>query len=463
MLCLLIASAALAQDGPDAAGLQHDCDGDGPLAEVVPLPPAKHAKSTAGVTKGVAAAPAGELSRAREQADPAGRLAPPILTVAAQKGEASAGKIQPATARPPMALSTFLPREPGYTLVLSGVLDANLELGPEQSPVLVRGSLAVPEGLTLRIKAGACIHLRACGDTIPISKQPEIGSCPRPSPSAALCVWGTLLAEGVTGNPIEIINQEKVPAALLLYSSAHNKLEGVRLKDIGVTQAAGICSWTNCEFTGAPHYALAAGAALFTHCSFRNCGGIFATYNLGPWSLLARRNLFDGHREGIVLGGNPGEARLVIEKNNFASTRGAHIRVMPAANTAGRGHVPARGREEHGTAGQPQTEAARNPQGDLEILIGENWYGSALPEEAELRLVDRRTDPAVHARLNTRPPAERPYAHTGAGVSAAVLAATLREQQAVQQKLLQAHAAPPPKTEDPPEPAVMSRAVSKTR
>jgi len=365
-----------------------------------------------------------------------------------------------------MALSTFLPREPGYTLVLSGVLDANLELGPEQSPVLVRGSLAVPEGLTLKIKAGTCIHLRANAaetpaksDTTPLPPTPSRSgegaggrpaaapsnattAPPAPSPRAAICVWGTLLTEGITGNPVEMINQEKTPAALLLYSPAQNKLDGVRLKDVGVTQASGVCSWTNCEFTGSPHYALAAGAALFTHCSFRNCGGIFATYDLGPWSLLARRNLFDGRREGIVLGSNPGDARLVIEKNNFAGARGAYIRVMPLPKTKA---PPDRDPDHVGQA------SSLSYSGEFELLIGENWYGSALPEEAELHLVDRRIDPAVRARLNTRPPAERPYANTGAGVSAGVLAATLREQQAVQQRLLQAHPAPQPKDDDRPQ------------
>jgi hypothetical protein len=217
-----------------------------------------------------------------------------------------------------------------------------------------------------------------------------------------------------------------------------------------VTQSSGVCQWTNCEFTNVPHYALAAGAGLFTHCSFRNCGGLFAAYNLGPWSLLARRNLFDGCREGIVLGADPGETRLIVEKNNFAKTRGANIRVMNPVTSKGVADAKARA-------------------GDLDLFIGENWYGSMLLEEAEMRLVDRRTDPSVRARLNTRPPAERPYANTGAGVSATILAATLREQQAAQQKLLQAHPSPKPQAQAQTQsaeavpPAAMSKTASRPK
>jgi hypothetical protein len=211
-----------------------------------------------------------------------------------------------------------------------------------------------------------------------------------------------------------------------------------------VTQTGGVCLWTNCEFAGASHYALASGAGLFTQCSFRNCGGIFANYKVGPWSLLVRRSLFDGCREGIVLGSDPGETRLIIEKNCFFRTRGAHIRVMPVVNAQG-------------------VADTRAKAGDTEFLIGENWYGSAVPEEAELRLVDCRVDPSVRARLNTRPPAERPYTNIGAGVSAGVLAATLREQQTVQQRLLQAHPLPQPKPPEKNQAAVMSKAVSRPK
>jgi len=400
---LLLAPLAAAEDPrPTVQALQHTVSDDEPVAEVVPLPPKK--------------------------------AQPP------QVKPVSAGRF-------PSALAVFLPKEPGYTLVLSGILDANLELGPEQSPVLIRGSLIVPEGATLRIKAGTCIHLRApLADTsAKDAKDQPPAAPPRPdAPNSGVWVWGVVLAEGVTGNPVEVVNQEKQPAVLMLQGQAQYTLEGMRLKDVAVTQTGGVSLWTNCEFTGVPYYALAGGAGLFTHCSFRNCGGIFATYSLGPWSLLARRNLFDGCREGIVLGSDPGETRLIIEKNNFAKTRGADIRVMPVVNAKG---IPAAG----------------NRTSDTEFLIGENWYGSSFLEEAELRLVDRRIDPSVRGRLNSRPPAARAYANTGAGVSTSILAATLREQQATQDRLLRAHPRPQPKTAEQPQAAVMSKAVSRPK
>src|SRR5207248_7121001 len=59
-------------------------------------------------------------------------------------------------------------------------------------------------------------------------------------------------------------------------------------------------------------------------------------FRSGPWALLARKNLFEACREGIVLGNNPGETSLVIEKNNFVNTRGANLRAMPPAGASGK-------------------------------------------------------------------------------------------------------------------------------
>jgi len=327
-------------------------------------------------------------------------------------------------------------RNKSYCTVLSGVLEKNLELGPENSPVLISGSYVILEGATLRLRAGTMLHLAADPSLLP----PAQSSTPDPSKNAVLTVWGSLICEGVTGNPVEFLNQETADAMFLLYGSRQSHFDGAKLKGIGIVQSGGLCLWTNCEFQKLPHYAVAAGGALFTHCTLRECGGIFATYNNGPWSLLVRRTIFERCREGIVLGSNPGQARLVIEQNHFIGTKGAHIRAMPVSKGK-----------------------------DLELLIGENWYGTALPEEIELRLVDRRADPSVRARLNTRPPADLPYSDSGCGVTAKVLAATAGTQQSMQQQIMRAHQPPPAATQAskipaPAEaPAALSRAVSKSK
>ena len=58
-----------------------------------------------------------------------------------------------------------------------------------------------------------------------------------------------------------------------------------------------------------------------------------------------------------------------------------------------------------------------------------------------MRIVDRRSDPTIHARLNTRPPAAQPYKNIGAGMKPAIVDATLKEQQMMQHKLIEAHLA----------------------
>ena len=341
--------------------------------------------------------------------------------------------------------SALQPKEPGYVTVLSGTLhDGLFDLGPKESPILIRGNLIIAEDATVILHPGAVIHLRAD----PKGEKP-LRDAPDPTLSAAIWVWGALKAEGVTGNPIEVSNLEKTPASLMLYGQTQNRIDGVRLKNVSVTQTDGVVQWNNCEFVSSNHYALAGGAGLFTHCNFKTCGGIFATYNVAPWSLLMRRNVFDGCREGVVLGSDPGETRLIVEKNHFLRTRGANIRAMPPKIAVDPNAVVA--------------EGAKKPA-MLELFIGENWYGSQLLEDVEPRLVDRRIDPSVAARLNTRPPAEHPYTNVGAGVPATVLAATQKEQETMQQKLLQAHLQPqasraPEKTEA----ASMSRGVKKPK
>ena len=267
--------------------------------------------------------------------------------------------------------------EPGYATVLSGTLTENLELTPQMSPVLIRGLFIVPEKVKLTIAAGTVLHL--CAD-------PDAGKSPADAPngtrSAVLWVWGTLDVNGVTGHPVEFDNQEKPEASLLLYGAEESRMDGLRLKGVTVAQSGGIAHWTNCELAGPGSYAMAAGAALISNCTFRKYGGVFATYDVAPWSLLVRRCAFENCREGVILGSNPGEARLIVEKNHFLATQGAHIRAMPIQN---------------------QRPSDSKNADELEILIGENWYGSSIPEEVDMRIVDRRTDPTVRARLNTRP------------------------------------------------------------
>jgi hypothetical protein len=52
-----------------------------------------------------------------------------------------------------------------------------------------------------------------------------------------------------------------------------------------------------------------------------------------------------------------------------------------------------------------------------EFLIGQNWFGTAVPEEIEGRVKDCRTDPRLRAYINLRPPAEEPLAKAGAEVN----------------------------------------------
>jgi len=379
-------------------------------AEVIAIPGEADAlKKSASVT----AKKVGEKLKA--EAKPAASAAP-ATTKSLQP--VSASSTRPSTAKSSVLVPTVLPplqspndraREAGYGVVLSGVLDKNTEIGPEQSPAMIRGLLVIPEKMTLTLKPGAVVHLVAD----PMAKKPVNPGEPDPTLSAAVWVWGSLIAVGHTGDPVELSSYDATPAPLLFYGSSTSNLEGVRVRNCAVVQNAGVVKWTNSEFLSTPHVALAGGAALFTHCSFRNCGGIFATYQAGTWSLLVRRSVFAACKEGIVLASDPGETRLVVEKNHFLNTRGAHIRAMNLAGAVLK---------------------------DSDFFIGENWYGTAQSDEVDLRIADRRLDPRVKARLNIRPPATEPYTNIGGGVANDVLGESQKQQDTLAQKLLAAHA-----------------------
>ena len=322
--------------------------------------------------------------------------------------------VPPAT--PPdvrLALPSKPVTEPGYASVLSGTLQASTELNAESLPHLIRGVLVIPAKMTLKINAGAIVHLRS--DTN--AAKPLLAGSPDPSKSAAVWVYGSLVIAGDNAHPVELAGQDKDNNAnVLLYSAEQSKVEGVRFKGTDMAQNGGVCQWTNCEFNDSKYYALASGAAQFTHCTFNKCGGIFAAYEEGPWALLVRRCLFENCRDGLLLNRDPGQACLLIERNNFIGTRGANLRAMPRAGTT-------------------------NSKTAEELLIGENWYGTTIEEDIDRRIVDRRTDPTIKAHLNTRPPSEKPYGNTGAGVPQASIINTLNDQQAATTRMLTALAA----------------------
>ena len=306
--------------------------------------------------------------------------------------------------------------EPGFASVLTGTLKSDLELSADGLPHLIRGQLVIPANVTLKFAPGAVVHLRS-DSTLSKCSNAEL---PDPSQSAVVWIYGRLIVAGESGKPVEFLGLDKdCDASLLLYGSQQSRVDGARFKGVDVAQRGGVCQWTNCEFNDAKYYALASGAGLFTHCSFTKCGGIFAAYEDGPWALLARKCLFENCRDGLMFGRDPGAACLCVEKNNFIGTRGANLRMLPRASAS-------------------IAAAGKAPE---ELLVGENWYGTRVEEEIDHRIVDNRSDRAIKAHLNTRPPAEKPYQTIGAGVAPAVTAATLQEQQGVSLKLLQSLAA----------------------
>ena len=308
-----------------------------------------------------------------------------------------------------LALPSKPVTEPGYASVLTGTLQANTELKAETLPHLIRGVLIVPAKITLKINAGATVLMRADAN----ATKPLQAGASDPTKSAAVWVYGTLLVTGENGRPVEFAGQDKDNANLLLYGTELSKLDGARFKAADVAQNGGVCQWTNCEFNDSKYYALASGAGLFTHCTFKKCGGIFAAYDEGPWALLVRRCLFENCRDGLLLNRDPGQACLLVEKNNFIGTRGANLRAMPRAS-------------------------GLNAKNAEELLIGENWYGTMIEEEIDRRIVDRRTDATIKAHLNTRPPSEKPFANAGSGALQTSIANTLNDQQTATAKMLAA-------------------------
>src|SRR6185295_18226220 len=97
-----------------------------------------------------------------------------------------------------------------------------------------RGILIVPAKVTLKINAGATVHLRS--DTN--AAKPALAGAPDPAKSAVIWVYGTLIVEGVTGKPVEFTGIDKdINANLLLYGSEQSKIEGARFKAVDVAQS----------------------------------------------------------------------------------------------------------------------------------------------------------------------------------------------------------------------------------
>ncbi|MBE7467181.1 MAG: hypothetical protein HS116_27220 [Planctomycetes bacterium] len=299
------------------------------------------------------------------------------------------------------------PKIDGYRMVLGGTLTRDTTLTADQSPVLVRGSLVVPAGRTLLLKEGAKLYLQP--DLL--APRPLQAGAPDPTQQGMLWIYGRLLTDGLSKDRVALQGSGARNAALFLYGREASELRGADLLDVAVTQRGGSAQWLGCRFTRAEHYALARGAALFVHTTFERCGGVLATYDAGPWALLARRCLFEHGREGIVLGSNPGADALHIEQNHFVDLAGAHLRALPVQ--------------------------IKSP---MEVLIGENWHGTSIPEQIDARIVDRRSDRKLNARLNTRPPAEAPYDEAGADVPLKALARTYQDAGASREAMLQHYA-----------------------
>lgn len=296
----------------------------------------------------------------------------------------------------------------GYKSVLSGKLLRDVVLGPDDGPVLVRGVLVVPPECTLGLKPGAVLHLAPDR-----AAKPEPGGHD-PSKSGALWVLGRLLADGLTGERergARILAKDADSAALYFYGEKESEIRGATIEKTGIVQRGGEVRWLGVTFKDAPHYALVSGAALLVQDTFAGCGGLFATYDGGPWSLVLTRCRFERGAEGLVLGANPGAERLLAERNAFESMRGPCLRAAPV-------------------------DAKRR----VEWLVGENWYGSAQPERVDASIVDGRSDAALRARINTRPPAEDAYADCGAEVSPAEVAQAWKALAPAWERLRKAHA-----------------------
>lgn len=300
------------------------------------------------------------------------------------------------------------PAVEGYKTILSGKLQRDVVLGPEDGPVLVRGLLVVPPECTLGLKPGAVLHLAPDR-----AAKPEPGGHD-PSKSGALWVLGRLLADGLTGERergARILAKDAESAALYFYGEKESEIRGATIEKTGIVQRGGEVRWLGVTFKDAPHYALVSGAALLAHDTFSGCGGLFATYDNGPWSLLLARCRFEDGAEGLVLGSNPGAERLLVEHNAFDAMRGPCLRAAPV-----------------------------DSQRRVEWLVGENWYGSAQPERVDASIVDGRADASLRARINTRPPAEAAYADCGAEVPPAAVAQAWQTLAPACERLRAAHA-----------------------
>lgn len=396
LIALVLPAASLcAEEAPAPSGLS-------PLEVLAPPPKTPDGLPPAEVIEIPTLAPSSKASAKREAKSPSGAPA----TAPKYKDASTASlALQPSPV-------------PGFKSLLCGELDQDLAVGPEHSPVLVRGVCVVPVGRTLTLKAGAVLQLQPD----PNAASSEKTCQPDPSKAGQLWVVGKLLAQGQPGKPAVIAGANAAQGSqsgLFFYGQERSELDGLKLTDVAVTQSgSGEALWTACEFVNARHYALAAGAAVFEHTSFRRCGGIYAAYANGPWALMAMRCSFEQCREGLVIGSDPGEECLVFRNNALTGTQGANLRAAPV---------------------NPARLDARGKPAAVELLIGENWYGNGEPEIVDAKIVDVRSDLKIAMRLNTRPPAPQPYAHTGANVPPEALTKSLKELEPVRTRLLAAY------------------------
>jgi hypothetical protein len=299
---------------------------------------------------------------------------------------------------------------PGYKLVLAGELRRDVVLGPEHSPAAVCGVLVVPTGKTLFLKNGATLQLlpdpRAAAAAKPGS--------PDPRRSGVLWINGRLLADGLA-RAIELSAPQGSPGAIYWQGRELSELRGVRVRRVAVAQSSGVVQWLGCELSDGQHYALAGGSAFFIHCRLRRWGGVLAAYPQSSCALLVSHCIFDGCQEGLVFRESLGRHRLLVEHNSFVDARGPVLRALPCAAT------------------QPPRRLRSVP----ELLIGENWYGTAVPDQIDARVLDRRLEPKALLWIITRPPAERPYADAGPDVPLSTLAQTLKSLEPARSRMLQ--------------------------
>jgi len=294
-----------------------------------------------------------------------------------------------------------LPKVANFALAVSGELTEDLTIGPEQSPLLIKGAFVVPAGKTLFIKPGVNVQFQ------PDAEGAQAGD---PSRAGSLWVYGRLLADGLSGSAVAFSGTPKSRAAFYFYGKERSELRGVHLTDLSIAQSGGSVTWLGCEVKGASYYALSGGAALLMQCTFKNSGGVLATYEEARWALLVRGCRFDGGREGLAFGENSRDM-LSIDKNSFVNLQTTALRAWPGSGK----------------------RAART-----DLLVGENYYGTNVPEEADARIADVRSDAKLRLRINTRPPAEQDYASAGAKASVETLARVLKETETQRTRMIEA-------------------------